>query len=89
MEGVNLKTKQQNFPWLESFEFSYGGGIKNGKIMNFVRTIFEECHKNEVDKISKQNMKISRQIDRQTDRQTDRQNRMRCYIGAIAQSLHL
>ena len=34
-------------------------GIKNGKIINFFRTIFEECHKNEVDQISKQNMKIS------------------------------
>ena len=28
--------------------------------MNFFRTIFEECHKNEVGQISKQNMKISK-----------------------------
>ena len=52
--------------------------------MNFFRTIFEECHKNEVGQISKQNMKISKgqslfkfhggddDDDRQTtDRQTD------------------
>ena len=48
--------------------------------MNFFRTIFEECHKNEVDQISKQNMKISKGQSlfkfhggyRQTDdRQTD------------------
>ena len=52
--------------------------------MNFFRTIFEECHKNEVDQISKQNMKISHgqtdfkfhgQYRQTTTTTTDRQER--------------
>ena len=46
----------ENFP---SFVFIWRG-YKKWKNHEFFPTIFEECHKNEVGQISKQNMKISK-----------------------------